>query len=84
MHQMESKSGSCILCPERGRANNEPDRWCSVFSSPDYGPDGKLASITGVTMDISAQVKVEQYERHRAEEAIELRRAQEGFIDTVS
>jgi hypothetical protein len=35
-------------------------------------------------MDISAQVKVEQYERHRAEEAIELRRAQEGFIDTVS
>lgn len=35
-------------------------------------------------MDISAQKKVEAYERHRAEEAIELRRAQERFIDTVS
>ena len=59
-------------------------RWSSVFSCPDFGPDGRLQTITGVTMDISAQKKVEAFERHRAEEAIELRRAQERFIDTVS
>lgn len=60
------------------------DTWvlASVYPEKDY--DGTLKSIFGSVTNISQQKWAEDFQKRRMEEAIELKRQQENFIDITS
>ena len=65
--------------------SGEPyNRWVYIVSSPEYDEDGKMIAVTGVFTDVTSKKLAEEKEKARAEEAIELRRQQERFIDMTS
>ena len=70
--------------PWRDKTGNTGDTWVLANSYPEKGPDGKLKCIFGSITDISSQKFVEDLQKRRMEEAIELKRQQENFIDITS
>jgi PAS domain S-box-containing protein len=70
--------------PWRDKNGNTGDTWVLANSYPEKGPDGKLKSVFGSVTDISSQKFVEDLQKRRMEEAMELKRQQENFIDTTS
>lgn len=56
-------------------------RWTWADAKHDIGENGELVAITGTLTDITEKKLVELHQQQRAEEAIQMRRAQEGFID---
>jgi PAS domain S-box-containing protein len=70
--------------PWRGKNGNTGDTWVLANSYPEKGPDGKLKSIFGSVTDISSQKFAEDMQKRRMEEAMELKRQQENFIDITS
>ncbi|EHK40433.1 hypothetical protein TRIATDRAFT_296396 [Trichoderma atroviride IMI 206040] len=60
------------------------DTWVLMSAFPEKGPDGSLASIFGCITDISSQKWAERVQSERREEAVELKRQQENFIDITS
>ncbi|KAL7918131.1 hypothetical protein ACQKWADRAFT_304909 [Trichoderma austrokoningii] len=60
------------------------DTWVLMSAFPEKAPDGSLASIFGCITDISSQKWAERVQSERREEAVELKRQQENFIDITS
>ncbi|EJP70698.1 putative histidine kinase HHK13p [Beauveria bassiana ARSEF 2860] len=60
------------------------DTWVLMSAFPEQNADGLLASIFGCITDISSQKWAERVQNERREEAVELKRQQENFIDITS
>ena len=70
--------------PWRDNNGNTGDTWGLASAYPEKGPDGELKSIFGSITDISTQKFAEDLQKRRVEEAMELKRQQENFIDITS
>lgn len=63
---------------------NKGDTWALANAFPEKGEDGKVKIIFGSITDISQQKWAEHFEKRRMEEAVEMKRQQENFIDITS
>ncbi|TWU75296.1 hypothetical protein ED733_006468 [Metarhizium rileyi] len=63
---------------------NTIDTWVLMSAFPEKTSDGALKSIFGCITDISSQKWAERVQYERREEAVELKRQQENFIDITS
>lgn len=63
---------------------NPGDTWALASAYPEKSQAGKLKGIFGSITNISRQKWAEHFEKRRMEEAIELKRQQENFIDITS
>lgn len=66
------------------RNGNNGDTWVLFSGYPEKYDDGRLKSIFGSMTDISQQKWAEGIQTRRAQEAVELKRQQENFIDITS
>ncbi|KAB5578565.1 hypothetical protein GE09DRAFT_555671 [Coniochaeta sp. 2T2.1] len=60
------------------------DTWVLMSAYPEKDEHGELKSIFGCMTDISQQKWAENFQKLRREEALELKRQQENFIDITS
>ncbi|KAK6331239.1 hypothetical protein TWF696_003299 [Orbilia brochopaga] len=60
------------------------ERWTHGLTQVELAEDGSLIGYLGVTMNISEQKLREQTQKKRLEEAEELKRQQNNFVDTAS
>ena len=60
------------------------DTWVLASAFPEKGMDGNVKVIFGSITDISQQKWAEHFEKRRMEEAVEMKRQQENFIDITS
>ncbi|KAL3958785.1 hypothetical protein ACCO45_006947 [Purpureocillium lilacinum] len=60
------------------------DTWVLMSAFPEKALDGSLKSIFGCITDISSQKWAEKVQNERREEAVEMKRQQENFIDITS
>jgi PAS domain S-box-containing protein len=58
--------------------------WVLFSAYPEKGPDGQVERIFGTVTDISTQKFAGELQKRRMEEAVELKRQQETFIDITS
>ena len=63
---------------------NKSDTWALASAFPERGIDGRVKVIFGSITDISQQKWAEHFEKRRMEEAVEMKRQQENFIDITS
>ena len=63
---------------------NKGDKWALTSAFPERGADGRVKVIFGSITDISQQKWAEHFEKRRMEEALEMKRQQENFIDITS
>lgn len=70
-------------CSQRD-GENTIDTWVLMSAFPEKTHDGELKSIFGCITDISSQKWAEKVQNERREEAVELKRQQENFIDITS
>ncbi|TVY75567.1 Hybrid signal transduction histidine kinase K [Lachnellula suecica] len=70
--------------PWQDRNGNMGDTWVLMSAYPEKDADGKLKSVFGSITNISSQKSAEDFQKRRMEEAIELKRQQENFIDMTS
>ncbi|CAM1504331.1 Fc.00g019220.m01.CDS01 [Cosmosporella sp. VM-42] len=84
---LEEKSTVCLefrfKCSQRN-GGNTIDTWVLMSAYPEKTQDGELKSIFGCITDISSQKWAEKFQNERREEAVELKRQQENFIDITS
>ena len=64
--------------------SNTIDTWVLMSAFPEKTPEGVLKSIFGCITDISSQKWATTVENERREEAVEMKRQQENFIDITS
>lgn len=64
--------------------DNTIDTWVLMSAFPERNIDGTLKSIFGCITDISSQKWAEKVQNERREEAVEMKRQQENFIDITS
>ncbi|KAK4136817.1 hypothetical protein BT67DRAFT_460860 [Trichocladium antarcticum] len=60
------------------------DVWALMSAYPEKGELGELKSIFGCITDISQQKWAEDFQKQRRDEAVEMKRQQENFIDITS
>ncbi|KAI9824621.1 MAG: hypothetical protein M1832_001711 [Thelocarpon impressellum] len=70
--------------PWHGRNGAVGDTWVLASTYPERAEDGSLKSIFGSLTNISQQKWAEDFQKRRTEEAVELKRQQENFIDITS
>lgn len=63
---------------------NKGDTWVLASAYPEKDDDGRLKVIFGSITNISQQKWAEHFEKRRMEEAVEMKRQQENFIDITS
>ncbi|KAK4167277.1 putative signal transduction histidine-protein kinase [Cladorrhinum sp. PSN259] len=63
---------------------NSVDIWALMSAYPEKEDTGELKSIFGCITDISQQKWAEDFQKQRRDEAVELKRQQENFIDITS
>ena len=63
---------------------NKGDTWVLASAFPERNADGRVKVIFGSITDISQQKWAEHFEKRRMEEAVEMKRQQENFIDITS
>lgn len=63
---------------------NKGDTWVLASAYPEKDDDGRLKVIFGSITNISQQKWAEHFEKRRMEEALEMKRQQENFIDITS
>lgn len=63
---------------------NKGDTWVLASAYPEKDDDGRLKVIFGSITNISQQKWAEHFEKRRTEEAVEMKRQQENFIDITS
>ena len=63
---------------------NKGDTWALASAFPERGSDGRVKVIFGSITDISQQKWAEHSEKRRMQEAVEMKRQQENFIDITS
>ncbi|KAM0284260.1 hypothetical protein ACHAQH_002050 [Verticillium albo-atrum] len=68
----------------RQNGDNTIDTWVLMSAFPERDEGGDLKSIFGCITDISSQKWAEAFQMQRREEAVELKRQQENFIDITS
>ncbi|KAM0329207.1 hypothetical protein ACHAQA_004506 [Verticillium albo-atrum] len=68
----------------RQSGDNTIDTWVLMSAFPERAEDGSLKSVFGCITDISSQKWAEAFQMLRREEAVELKRQQENFIDITS
>ena len=64
--------------------NRFSNTWVLTSAYPEKGSDGAVKRIFGSVTDISTQKFAEELQKRRMEEAVELKRQQENFIDITS
>ena len=70
--------------PWKDREGNEMSHtWVLASAHPEISQDGRVKRIFGSVTDISAQIRAEELQKRRVEEAIETKRQQEQFIDLI-
>ncbi|KAL6863011.1 hypothetical protein ACO1O0_003255 [Amphichorda felina] len=72
-----------FICSQ-GSEDKTIDSWVLMSAYPEKTLDGNLESIFGCITDISSQKWAEKVQSERREEAVELKRQQENFIDITS
>ena len=70
--------------PWRDRLGNKGHTWVLTSASPERDEDGQIQQIFGSMTDISSQKFAENLMTRRMEEALEMKRQQERYIDTTS
>lgn len=70
--------------PWSDRNNVKCDTWVLASAYPERSQDGSLKSVFGSITNISQQKWAEDFQKRRMEEAVELKRQQENFIDITS
>ncbi|CZR55332.1 related to sensory transduction histidine kinase [Phialocephala subalpina] len=70
--------------PWQDRSGSRGDTWVLMSAYPERDEDGNLKSVFGSITNISQQKWAEDFQKRRMEEAIELKRQQENFIDMTS
>jgi PAS domain S-box-containing protein len=70
--------------PRNDKMGNETQTWVLASASPEKNEDGNLKRVFGSMTDISAQKFAEKIQTRRMEDALELKRQQEKYIDTTS
>ena len=70
--------------PRIDQNGNKGDTWVLASAFPEKNEDGKVEVIFGSVTDISQQKWAEHFEKRRMEEAVEMKRQQENFIDITS
>ncbi|KAH0837429.1 sensory transduction histidine kinase [Fonsecaea pedrosoi] len=70
--------------PWSDKLGNQGQTWVLTSVSPERDDDGRIRQIFGSMTDISAQKFAESLQTRRMEEAVELKRKQERYIDTTS
>ncbi|KAI1081893.1 hypothetical protein F5B20DRAFT_36797 [Whalleya microplaca] len=68
----------------RHDGDNLIDTWVLMSAYPEKDSSGGIKGIFGCITNISQQKLAEQIQMHRREEAVELKRQQENFIDITS
>lgn len=68
----------------RHEGENVIDTWVLMSAYPEKGENGGIKGIFGCITNISQQKLAEQIQMQRREEAVELKRQQENFIDITS
>ncbi|KAK2073797.1 hypothetical protein P8C59_008046 [Phyllachora maydis] len=63
---------------------NSVETWVLMSAYPEKNDGGDLKSIFGCLTDISQQKWAEDFQKQRREEAVEMKRQQENFIDITS
>ena len=66
------------------RNGNVGETWVLASAYPDQNADGSVRMIFGSITDISPQKWAEHFEKRRMEEALEMKRQQEKFMDITS
>ncbi|ORY14157.1 hypothetical protein BCR34DRAFT_479945 [Clohesyomyces aquaticus] len=66
------------------RNGNKGDTWVLFCAFPEKYEDGMLKSVFGSITNISPQKWAEGFQKRKMEEAVELKRQQENFIDITS
>src|SRR3954470_3470648 len=67
--------------PWQHRNGSRGDTWVLMSAYPEKNEEGELKSVFGSITNISQQKWAEDFQKRRMEEAIELKRQQENFID---
>jgi len=70
--------------PWQGPHGHHGDTWVLMSAYPERHEDGTLKSVFGSITNISQQKWAEGFQKRRMEEAIEMKRQQENFIDMTS
>ncbi|KAF2751501.1 hypothetical protein M011DRAFT_464227 [Sporormia fimetaria CBS 119925] len=70
--------------PWEDRHGNKGDTWVLFSAFPETYQEGGLRSIFGSLTNISSQKWAEDFQKRKMEEAVELKRQQENFIDITS
>ena len=70
--------------PWQDPKQNDADRWVLLSAHPEKNEDGSLKIIFGSITDISKQKWAEHLEKRRVDEAVEMKRQQDNFIDITS
>jgi PAS domain S-box-containing protein len=70
--------------PWEDRNGNRGDTWVLFCAFPEKYEDGMLKSAFGSITNISPQKWAEGFQKRKMEEAVELKRQQENFIDITS
>lgn len=68
----------------KDKVGNTSHTWVLTSASPEKDEDGKLKRVFGSMTDISAQKFAENLQTKRMEDALEMKRQQEKYIDTTS
>jgi PAS domain S-box-containing protein len=66
------------------RSGTRGNTWVLMSAYPERDENGKLKSVFGSITNISQQKWAEDFQKRRLEEAFELKRQQENFIDMTS
>jgi PAS domain-containing protein len=70
--------------PWQDRHGSRGETWVLMSAYPERASDGQLKSVFGSITNISQQKWAEGFQKRRMEEAVELKRQQENFIDMTS
>lgn len=70
--------------PWEDRNRNKSDTWVLFSAFPEKDEHGMLKSVFGSITNISPQKWAEGFQKRKMEEAVELKRQQENFIDITS
>ena len=73
-----------LKAPWTDQNGTKGDTWVLASAYPEVDSDGNVQVIFGSITDISQQKWAEHFEKRRMEEAVEMKRQQENFIDITS
>lgn len=83
-HGVDMNTECRFRAPWIDQNGNKGDTWVLASAFPEKAEDGKVKVIFGSITDISQQKWAEYFEKRRMEEAVEMKRQQENFIDITS